>query len=215
MQKTTSRSAFTLVELLVVIAIIVLLIAMLFPAIGAVEERAHRATCISNVRQIAQAAVIQFGELGSSLPPRSPDAKAYGYAAEQLLPYLKYAKDVFDCPSNPGPTDAGDAGNLRFPNSPNVYSDYELNGYLCQPAGNALKRKQSLITDFSKAAFAYDHPYWPGNSIHSGGANVGYLDGHASWLAWADMGNIGGSKTSDDGTEFYCAGHSFLQRESK
>ena len=52
------RVAFTLIELLVVIAIIAILVAILFPAIAIVEERAHKAKCLSNTRQIAQAARI-------------------------------------------------------------------------------------------------------------------------------------------------------------
>ena len=55
-----SRGAFTLVELLVVIGIIALLIAILFPVLSRMKERARRTQCAANLRQIG-AGIFAYG----------------------------------------------------------------------------------------------------------------------------------------------------------
>lgn len=205
------NNGFTLIELLVVIAIVTILIALLFPAIRKVEENSQKTKCLSNLRQVAQATMTYFGELGDGLPFRGEgdgDYDKYGRAAAQLMPYVKYQPEVFDCPANPG---INRESRMEITNAPGRYTEYEFNGYLCtHGAANAASRmrKQSGIIDHSQVAYAYDYPYNPRDErAHVGGINVAYLDGHAAWLPDNEMGPLPPSAT--DERTFYNKGHVF------
>lgn len=51
MSKTASRRGFTLPELLIVLGVVLLLLAILLPALGAIREGARQTACSNNLRQ--------------------------------------------------------------------------------------------------------------------------------------------------------------------
>lgn len=59
---------FTLVELLVVVGIVTLLIALLLPALSKAQEEARKTKCLSNVRQLAMAAIMYANENKGRFP---------------------------------------------------------------------------------------------------------------------------------------------------
>ena len=90
------RGGFTLIELLVVIAIIAILIALLFPAIQAIRERARSTQCANNLMQLGLA-FANYASTHAVLPPGVVNAKGpilnapAGYHHSwtvQILPYL-------------------------------------------------------------------------------------------------------------------------------
>ena len=63
-----NTDAFTLIELLVVIAIIGILAAILLPALSGAYKKAHRISCVSNMRQISMAFIGVAGDYSDRLP---------------------------------------------------------------------------------------------------------------------------------------------------
>lgn len=86
------KAAFTLVELLVVIGVIVILIALLLPAVGMVRGRARSAQCQTNLAEL--------GVARAQYNSRSPSALTSSQWTTRLLHYLNDQEQLLRCPQD-------------------------------------------------------------------------------------------------------------------
>jgi len=67
-----SQKKFTLIELLIVIAIIAILLSILLPSLFKAREKAKRAVCASNQKQVYTSSVIYSNDNDHKYPHRMP-----------------------------------------------------------------------------------------------------------------------------------------------
>jgi hypothetical protein len=97
-------SGVTLVETLVVFAIIAILLALLMPAVQYSRELARRASCQSNLHQLA-IALKHFVEVRKKLPDPAPEGAIGGWAIA-ILPFMEDTNLADGLSGNP-PLDPG------------------------------------------------------------------------------------------------------------
>ena len=200
------HKGFTLIELLVVIAIIAILAAILFPVFAKAREKARQASCLSNVKQLMLAALQyaqDYDEINVKCYESSWNGTAWSYnrrwyytsAANvgMLYPYINNTQ-VFVCPSGGGyggnraifisGTGSGLAlAQIAKPSETIVIGDTLASGG--DPTTGVGNYAQGMIT------YATNPGYQPGTACnghglmairHNGGANLGFMDGHAKWM---------------------------------
>jgi prepilin-type N-terminal cleavage/methylation domain-containing protein/prepilin-type processing-associated H-X9-DG protein len=201
------RRGFTLIELLVVIAIIAILAAILFPVFAKAREKARQSSCLSNIKQITLGHLSYAQDydekflagretgtcvLGHNHTNTGANLALTDYTSWSafLLPYTKNSQ-IFRCPSQTWTTCADGTGVATITNAYGFNYDgcsqtvgISL-GAFDTPSETMLLQDMTdsfLISGTNTAAQAIGQ-MGVGITRHNDGANVGFVDGHAKWLA--------------------------------
>jgi prepilin-type processing-associated H-X9-DG protein len=181
----------TLIELLVVIALITILLALLLPVLAQMRDSGRRATCLSNLRQIAHAHSLYLQDWDERFPdwflpgpPRPAPFGARRFWPELLYPYL-HNNAIFR-----------DPGAQWEPQEEERLADYILltagpggRGTLEYPywrwPGPPLSLAQVVRpSETIHLADGWTTTGWTLGPVlrHGEGLNAGFLDGHVGWL---------------------------------
>jgi prepilin-type N-terminal cleavage/methylation domain-containing protein/prepilin-type processing-associated H-X9-DG protein len=155
------NAGFTLIELLVVIAIIVILIALLLPAVGMIRARARSAQCASRLRQTGMAVNSAKQKLGPQFRVNEWPTK--------VMPFLHDTDEVLDCPANVPPDGQSSFGmNHRA---------LRMGG---PDAGKIVALDYKLAVVKVVTSSLADQDDWPNTRAprHNGYQNVLFHDGH-------------------------------------
>jgi prepilin-type N-terminal cleavage/methylation domain-containing protein/prepilin-type processing-associated H-X9-DG protein len=187
------RPGFTLIELLVIVAIIAILAAVLFPVFAQARDASRRATCLSNLRQLALAHRLYVQDSDETLPPWGmPKPQVSIIWPDFLRPYYGHPRILeqgFIPPLELGEAPCrahyalltwGPGGNgtpispyYRWPGT--AYSDDNLPsplqlGEVCRPAETVLFADGFTSTDGTVVLSQH----------RNGRLNAAFVDGHAA-----------------------------------
>lgn len=200
-----TRSAFTLIELLVVVAIIAVLAAILFPVFAQAKAAAQATTCLSNLKQVGLGTTMYANDHDDTLPMDGHSGGMEGSWLVTLQPYVRTAL-LYRCPSDrsvnfdrplPGRllkrrTSYGTNFYMTAadPENPSPTHGYANLSQIATPASTiyvAEMRRNSIADHFHPAWWYRDNPDFIfadpetelETTVHAGGSNYVFLDGHA------------------------------------
>jgi prepilin-type N-terminal cleavage/methylation domain-containing protein/prepilin-type processing-associated H-X9-DG protein len=223
--KRGQRSGFTLIELLVVIAIIAILAAILFPVFAQAREKARQTTCLSNLRQVGLGLHMYAQDYDEVLPTsvdvgNFADPKAPTNFLGALIPYIK-STGIFVCPSSIDANTVYKGSGCTQISCSSLHGNAAVMGrsmsVIPNPADiiyldeNRFRWNvawlRPALTDPKKGRYMYWH--WDQgpekieqyNNVHSNGANLVFVDGHAKYKAYKNIRSIDFGLVPDDGIE--------------
>jgi prepilin-type N-terminal cleavage/methylation domain-containing protein/prepilin-type processing-associated H-X9-DG protein len=192
-----TSTGFTLIELLVVIAIIGILSAILFPVFARARENARRASCMSNVKQLALGFMMYVQDYDGRFPQYAnyvhPDGTTESAPWFQvIMPYVK-SEQLFFCPSDTvhDASKKMDVSNISYGYNYAFFSmgatdyppelfkgnqiaaiQFPANVFLLAETG---ANEKGYVVSFS------DTTRLP-NKMHLEGGIFAFADGHVKWL---------------------------------
>ncbi|MHC4873465.1 MAG: type II secretion system protein [Planctomycetota bacterium] len=214
------KSCFTLVELLVVIAIISVLAGMLMPALENALGSARSISCLNIEKQLIMADVSYSEDYDGYIVPYYAYSKIWNeylhdYFAGKDTGYFMEGNPVV-CPSNPYQKAntsgyhfhnyaynlrtriASSPDDLRFrrlasvknPSTGGVFGDSSLrDGF----GDGECVNYWMMWSDGATVGTSYvSNAICLGHMVHSGGMNIGFLDGHSARASIGDIEEFGG-----------------------
>ena len=174
------KGLFTLIELLMVISIIVMLFAILMPALRQSREKAKSIICASNLRQMNPAFCMYSSDFSDYFPPGAADSGPVWPSIFNTFGYLK-AGSVYACPNDKKERFAGDKWAKRSYNG-TYYVTPDTRGGAWKPASAPSSPiKSARIRKPSSTVLCYELT----NSQYA--ANWQYVEYDAPACGWIDV----------------------------